>query len=107
MTHPSRSKGNRFETQCVEELRERGIYARKVPLSGSLGGEYQHDLYLGPDKSETVECKHYKRWLGRFYGWLAAGPRYLFVKEDAGDTLVIMPLAEFARLVRNQDDWSV
>lgn len=106
MTHPSRQKGNRFETLCLQELHAHGILARKVPLSGSLGGEYQHDLYLGHGKDETGECKHYKRWLGKFYGWLAKGPSYLFVKEDRGPTLVVMTIDTFARL-RGPDDWSV
>ena len=106
-----RQKGDRYERWCVHALQALGIPCKRVPLSGAAqrsGVEYQHDLRIIVQGEEVpVECKHYKRWLGRFYGWLAAGPRYLFVKEDAGDTLVIMPLAEFARLVRNQDDWSV
>ncbi len=100
MTHPSRSKGNRFESECVRALAERGVVAKKVPLSGSLGGEHSHDLKIGVD---MVECKHYKRWLGRFYGWLAKGPDYLFVKEDRGETLVIMSLDTFVRL--HGKDW--
>ena len=105
MTHPSRAKGNRFESECVATLKGYDIHARKVPLSGSLGGEYQHDLSLGAGKEDTVECKHYKRWLGKFYGWLEKGPRYLFVKEDRGETLVVMSLETFARL--RGPDWSV
>ena len=70
--------------------------------SAVLGAGYLVSIRLHP-RTACRKCKG----SGRFYGWLAAGPRYLFVKEDAGDTLVIMPLAEFARLVRNQDDWSI
>lgn len=101
MTHPSRAKGNRFETECVVKLGELGIAAKKVPLSGSLGGEYSDDLILPHGK--RGECKHYKRWLAKFYGWLAKGPNYLFVKEDRGGILVVMTLAEFAELQRGSE----
>jgi hypothetical protein len=99
VTNPSKVKGSRFENECVRELADYGIYAKKVPLSGSLGGEYSHDLNL-PESGKTVECKHYKRWLAKFYGWLAKGPNYLLCKEDRGGILVVMTLAEFAELCR-------
>ena len=101
MTHPSRSKGNRFETRCVRELADYGIFAKKVPLSGSLGGEHSHDLRLPHGKA--IECKHYKRWLKRFYDWLDKGPNYILCTEDRGEILVVMRLAEFAELLRGQD----
>lgn len=102
VTHPSRQKGNRFETLCLHELAARGMVARKVPLSGSLGGEHAHDLILG---SHRIECKHYKRWLAKFYAWLAKGPDFLFVKEDRGEILVVMTLDTFARLHGPNAEW--
>lgn len=103
MTHPSRAKGNRFETRVVRELADRGIFAKKVPLSGSLGGDHCHDLHL-PETNHRIECKHYKRWLAKFYGWLAKGPDYLFCTEDRGDILVVMTLDKWAELIRGQQD---
>jgi hypothetical protein len=108
-----RQKGDRFERWCVNALQAMGVPAKRVPLSGAAqraGAEYQHDLrvvVLG--ESLAVECKERAApFLGMFYRWFAPGPRYLFVKATRGDTLVVMKLDEFARLVRpNPEDWSV
>jgi Holliday junction resolvase len=100
MTHPSRAKGNRFETQCVKELAELGIVAKKVPLSGSLGGEHSHDLVIG---GKRVECKTRKRAWTDLFGFLQKGPNYLMIKADRTDTLVVMALSEFAELLRGQE----
>lgn len=107
MPNPQRQKGDRFERACVDTLRKLEVAASRVPLSGSAGGDYHSDLRVEVCGAlEPVECKSRKRaWLDLF-NWLGAGrpldsgpiPRYLFIKADRTDTLVVMTLAEFARL---------
>ena len=77
----------------------------RVPLSGSVGGDYGSDLRVSVcGNVEPVECKTRKRAWMDLFGWLAAAkpdtpaPKYLFIKADRTDTLVVMSLAEFARL---------
>jgi len=105
MTHPSRAKGDRFERWCVNTLKdEYGIDAERVPLSGAAGGSHTDDITM-PVCGELarIECKTRKRAWSDLFGWLnpphhATKPFALFIKADRTETLVVMPLATFARL---------
>lgn len=98
MPNRSRQKGDRFERECIADLAELGIAAKRVPLSGALGGEHSHDLVL-PD-GLRAECKTRKRAWTDLFGFLAKGPNVLFIKSDRTDTLAVLTLAEYARLLR-------
>jgi hypothetical protein len=100
MTHPSRRKGNVFETEVVAALKDHGINVKKVPLSGSLGGEYCHDLVL-PDRNERIECKRREKMgLSEFYAWLAKGPDYILYRRSRSDILVTMTFDKFVELLK-------
>lgn len=94
----SRQKGDRFERDCVNRLKELGLEAQRVPLSGAAGGHFSSDIICAGRK---VECKTRKRFIGQFLGWLK-GNYALFVKEDRSETLVVMRLDDFAALL---GDW--
>lgn len=94
----SRQKGDRFEVSCVNRLKELGLEAQRVPLSGAAGGLFSSDIVVAGRK---IECKTRKRFIGQFLGWLE-GNFALFVKEDRSETLVVMRLADFAALI---GDW--
>ena len=96
MPNPSRQKGDRFERDCVNRLREAGLEASRVPLSGAAGGEFSGDLIVQGHKGE---CKTRKRFIGQFLGWLT-GNQFLFLKEDRSDTLVVMRLETFTELLK-------
>jgi hypothetical protein len=99
--NPSRAKGDRFERDCVNELKDLGLEAQRVPLSGAAGGLFGSDIVVG-DHKYKVECKTRKRFIGQFLGWLE-GNYALFVKEDRSETLVVMRLEDFAALIK--EDW--
>lgn len=97
MPNRSRQKGDRFERECVQRLREAGIIASRVPLSGSAGGDFSGDLRVG-SKPLRFECKTRKRaWLDLF-GWLKDGNDGLLIKADRTDTLVVLTLDAFTAL---------
>jgi len=98
MPNPSRQKGDRFERSCVDRLKELGLEAQRVPLSGAAGGMFGSDIVVAGRK---IECKTRKRFIGQFLGWLE-GNFALFVKEDRSETLVVMRLDDFAALI---GDW--
>jgi|TARA_R110000751_G_scaffold130631_1_gene232593 Holliday junction resolvase len=55
MGRMSRSKGSRVEREFVNKLRDSGVYAERVPLSGAAGGQFSGDLVI-PVKSGTLEA---------------------------------------------------
>lgn len=96
--NPQRQKGDRFERACVNRLKELGIDAQRVPLSGAAGGQFGSDIIANGRK---IECKTRKRFIGQFLNWLD-GNYALMVKEDRSETLVVMRLDDFAALI---GDW--
>jgi hypothetical protein len=107
-----REKGDRFERACVSDLCAKGLDAHRIPLSGAAGGGYSHDLRLAVGgRTLKVECKARKRAWSDLFGWLqpngsGSRPDLLLVKADRTDTLVVMTLDDFARLVA-PDPWSI
>jgi len=58
-----RRKGSSFERGVVELLKERGIDAERVPLSGAVKtSRFDHDIYaVIRDIARKIECKRRKR----------------------------------------------
>lgn len=104
MPNRSRQKGDRFERECVTNLRELGVWAERVPLSGAAGGTFTDDLYVEVcGQREQIECKTRARAWGDLVGWLKAEkhakpPYCLFIKADRTPTMVVMSLETFAKL---------
>ena len=100
MPNPSRQKGDRFERACVADLQARGVAARRVPLSGAVGGAFASDLDVEVRGHwRKFECKTRKRAWGDLFGWLP-GNFALLIKADRTDTLVVMTLETFAELAK-------
>lgn len=95
MGKKSRDKGYRGEYNLVKKLAEVGISAIRVPLSGA-SKDFKNDLLIGKDK-DPVEVKVRKDGFKQLYKWLDSA-KYLFVKSDRKDYLVVMRLEEFAGL---------
>lgn len=105
MPNRSREKGDRFERQCVHDLNDMGVPARRVPMSGSANTTHDtDDLIVEVNGYEQrLECKTRARAWGDLFGWLQAPkhsnpPFALLIKADRTETLVVMPLATFAQL---------
>jgi hypothetical protein len=98
MPNRSREKGDRFERDCVNRLKELEMDASRVPLSGAAGGEYGSDLRV---MGRKIECKTRKRAWTDLFGWLP-GNDALFIKADRTDTLVVLRLEDYAALLKGQ-----
>ena len=93
-----RRKGNRVEREVLALLREAGLEARRVPLSGSAP-DYPGDLEVEvPGLGRVlVEVKARKR-VG-LEAWLE-GRGLLVLKPDRRPALAVMPLQALLALIR-------
>jgi len=96
MPNPQRQKGDRFERQCVDRLKELGLEAQRVPLSGAAGGLFGSDIVVAGHK---IECKTRKRAWTDLFNWLP-GNHALMIKADRTETLVVMSLETFADMLK-------
>lgn len=101
MANLSKQKGDRFERQCVLDLKLHGFECARVPLSGAAGGEHHSDIDATINgRRVKFECKTRKRAWSDLFGWLKPGVHALLIKADRTDTLVVMTLDRFASLLR-------
>jgi Holliday junction resolvase len=106
-----RDKGNRVEREIVNLLKEAGVFAERVPLSGASGYRDEgHDINIyawGRDRPPLVfevkarkqgaGFKLLKRWLGQHDG--------LVNHEDRAENLVTIPWRVLiALLTRSAND---
>jgi hypothetical protein len=104
---PSRSKekGDRRERQIVQLLRDLGLDAARVPLSGAAGGEYTGDLRFippchGGEDSWRAEVKGRANGEGwkTIEAWLGTND-VLFLVRDRAEPLVVLPWDSFKYLL--------
>ena len=93
-----KQKGDRLERHLVTTLRDAGIEAKRVPLSGSAEG-YPGDVVADlPGMGETcLECKA-RRDFKTLYGWLE-GRDGLILKADRKEPLAVFRLSDLLRLL--------
>lgn len=91
----SRDKGARNERELVNLLRERGIHAERVPLSGAAHGSFSGDIIatLG-GRLQRIECKVRADGFKQIYGWLD-GNDILAIKRDRDEWLVVMTMEDY------------
>jgi hypothetical protein len=96
-----RRKGDRVEREVLAILKEAGLEARRVPLSGSAPG-YPGDLEVElPGLGRVlVEVKARKRLA--LEAWLE-GRGLLVLKADRRPPLAVMPLQALLALIRAGD----
>ena len=94
-----RNKGARNERSIVNELREHALDAKRVPLSGALGGELAGDIWVPVQGARRVfEAKKRAAGFKQIYDWL--GTHFgLFIGADRRETLVVLRLSDFAKLI--------
>jgi hypothetical protein len=99
MTHPSKIKGNTFEREIVNQLREAGIAAHRVPLSGAVSG-YEGDLRVEVGGLlRKAECKRRRRAFGTLSAHLGTND-FLCVRDDRSPALMVMTIETFIALAR-------
>ena len=95
MGKAQRSKGYRGEYFLVKKLREAGLEAERVPLSGATGFK-KGDIVV---EGLTGEVKLRKNGFKMLYDWLD-GNDFLKVKADRKEYLVVIPLELFIKLLK-------
>ncbi|MCD6379637.1 hypothetical protein J7M07_04245 [bacterium] len=93
MGKSQRNKGYRGEYRLVKLLQRAGIPAKRVPLSGATSFQ-KGDVVIGKD---TGEVKVRRNGFKQIYRWLEEH-KYLFIKADRKEYLVVMRLKDFIRL---------
>jgi hypothetical protein len=99
-------KGSGFERECTNRLKDRGIHAEKVPLSGAAGrffaaAEADIDIHFAENDIRKVECKRRKDSWKELYKWIE-GNDFLFLRSDNKETLVVMGWEDFVQLTKDQ-----
>ena len=91
----SRAKGLRNERELVNLLRDRGIDAERVPLSGAAHGSFAGDV-IAPihGQQKRIECKVRATGFKTLYDWLSDAD-ILAVKRDRDEWLVVMTLEDY------------
>jgi len=96
----SRNKGARIEREFVNLLKEHGLDAERIPLSGACGGSFSGDIKIAADRDYLAEVKARKNGQGFkvIENWLADNDM-LFLKRDRQDPLVVLPFDLFLHLL--------
>jgi hypothetical protein len=101
MPHPSKRKGNRYERELVRDAEAAGLDAERAWASNgrSLGEAEGVDvlLYAADGSPWRVQAKRRKRVAGYF----TPPPEcdVTAVRADRAETLVVVPLRRFLRLL--------
>ena len=93
MTHPSKQKGNRFERLIVDKAKSYGVGAERAWGSNgrALGMHEEVDVLLEGDLRIQAKCRK------KIAEWLKPSEVVdaVVVKEDRGDTYIIVRYDEF------------
>lgn len=97
MTHPSKRKGNGYERELVKYFQSSGIPAKRAYASNgeALGHHATVDVLAG---GKRLQAKR----RARIAAWMKPSEHQdgVVVREDRGQSLVILTLAEYADLVK-------
>ena len=99
MPHPSKQKGNRYERELVNEAKAAGVFAQRAWGSNgqALGEAAAVDVALGSQGEWTVQAKRRKSIAG--YLTPPEGCDVVAVREDRGESLVVLPYDRFLDLI--------
>lgn len=94
-----KDKGRRAEHFIVKLHTDIGVHAERMPLSGSLGGQWSDDVLI--DGSVRAEVKARKNGEGfkTLETWMKNCP-IMFLKRDRAEPLVVMTAAQYRTLAR-------
>lgn len=96
----SRSKGKRFETEIVHRLKDGGLPAERVPLSGGAGGSFTGDVIFRHNGADLkLEAKKRATGFTQIYQWII-GNYGLVIGRDHAEPLIVLRLQDFVRLLK-------
>ena len=101
MTHPSKTKGNGFERECVKKAIDFGFESKRAWGSNgiSLGYCPEVDMIIG---KLTAQCKRRKEIAE--YIKPPAGVDIVLLREDHGAPYVVMPYEKFLQLLKQAQE---
>lgn len=100
MGKPSRDKGLRVERELVNKLKESGVEAKRVPLSGAAEG-FKGDIQIGQFIAE-VKARKDGAGFKVLEAWLGDND-FLFLKKNNMDPMVVLTWPMFIALMQS---WS-
>ncbi|MDD3089374.1 MAG: hypothetical protein WC261_10625 [Synergistaceae bacterium] len=95
MGKSQRDKGYRGENNLVNMLKESGIDAKRVPLSGATDFQKGDIVANGMTGEVKIRGSGFKQ----IYDWLAAHD-FLAIKADRQQYLVVLPIEKFIELLK-------
>lgn len=96
MGRKERNKGLRVEREIVHKLKDAGIDAERVPLSGAAGGSYTGDISFGGWVAE-VKARKDGEGFKKIEEWLGDND-CLILKRNNKDPTVVVPWGHFVEL---------
>lgn len=102
MAHPSKRKGDRFERELVRQAEAAGVPAQRAFMSNgrALGEAKGVDLVLGLQGEWRIQAKRRKSIAQ--YLTPPEGADVVAVREDYGDSLVVLPYEAFLDLLKDK-----
>tara|TARA_R100000234_G_C4964093_1_gene163111 strand:- start:528 stop:833 length:306 start_codon:yes stop_codon:yes gene_type:complete len=94
---PSRDKGLRVERELVNKLKESGVDAKRVPLSGAAEG-FKGDIQIG-DLIAEVKARKDGAGFKTLEHWLGDND-VLFLKKNNTDPMVILTWDLFVEMIK-------
>jgi Holliday junction resolvase len=105
MPHKNKIKGTYHERRAEEWLEELGLCPKRVPLSGSLGGEYSGDITLTLGRHRLVAEVKYRTKSGHPNPLTVLENKDIAIyrrKSGTPKMVVIMPPEIFASLLKGE-----
>jgi hypothetical protein len=94
----SRDKGSRNERKLVSMLRNHGIEAEKIPLSGAAGGSFSGDIKMLKNFVAEAKVRAGGSGMKSIYKWKGSND-VLIISQDYAAPLFVMTLATLAEML--------
>ena len=86
----SRDKGGRVERELVNKLKDAGMAAERVPLSGAAGGTFSGDVLIQDTLIAEVKARKEGAGFKTLEGWLGDNDM-LLLKRNNADPIAVLP----------------
>ena len=86
----SRRKGLKAEREFVNLLREAGVPAERVPLSGAAGGSFTSDVVIAGRWRAEVKARASGEGFATLERWLGEND-LLVLRRDRAEPMVLLP----------------
>ena len=100
----SKQKGYRTENNLVHYFRDRGLNAKRQPLSGALK-DFPHDIAIrNPDCILEVKARANGAGFKTLHKWIGIADA-IVLKEDREDCLVAVKIDYFIKLLKQSQEY--